>query len=127
MRFRLLALLALCGCSSIQAPDSPQQRALSSCFFPVDRKGWSFLETPPQNAMVLKALVSGQRPPRGVSLDDGYDQLWFKHADGRLLVCSLYSFGNLPAVCSNTKYEFIYGTNGWVTQWSAPEMCIERN
>ena len=122
MRFRLLALLALCGCSSNQAPDSPQQRALNSCFFPADQKGWSLLKTPPQNAMELKALVSAQRTG-WASLDDGHDQLWFSHADGRLQVCSHFYIGNLPAVCSTIKYEFVHGTNGWVTQMSGPVVC----
>src|SRR5690242_15537832 len=100
MGFRVLVLLVLCGCSSVQAPNSPQQQALSSCFFRVDQQGWTFLETPPENEMELKALVSAQRSG-GASLDDGYKQLWFRHVDGRLLVCSLFALGNLPAVCSN--------------------------
>ena len=122
MRFRLILLLILCGCSSVQAPNSPQQQALNSCFSPVDQKGWAFLETPPENETELKALVSTQRS-RGASLDDGYKQLWFRHADGRLQLCSLFALGDLPAVCSNMKYEFIRSTNGWVAQMDGPVVC----
>lgn len=122
MCLRLLILLALCGCSSVQAPNSPQRHALDSCFFPVDQKGWAILETPPENEAELKALVSAQRG-RGASLDDGYKQLWFTHADGRLLVCSLFVLGDLPAICSNMKYEFIHSANGWVAQMDAPVVC----
>jgi hypothetical protein len=122
MPARYLALVLLCGCASVRAPESPDQRALNSCFFGADQKGWSFLEVPPLNADQLKSLIPS-RPRNAAVLDDGYQQMWFKHTDGRFQVCSLFDIRTLPAVCSNLKYEFIRGTNGWRVKEEPPVVC----
>jgi hypothetical protein len=122
MRLSCLAVLFLCGCASVPGPESPEQRALNSCFFGPDRKGWSVLETAPVNASELKALIPS-RPKNAAALDDGYQQLWFRHADGRMQVCSLFSMGDLPAVCTKLRYEFMPSTNGWVVKEEPPVVC----
>jgi hypothetical protein len=122
MRVRYLAVLFLCGCASLPAPESPEQRALNSCFFGVDQKGWSVLEAPPVNASELRALIPS-RAKNAAALEDGYQKMWFTHADGRLQVCSLLAMGNLPAVCTKLKYEFVHSTNGWVVKQEPPVVC----
>jgi hypothetical protein len=125
MRFRFLIMFLLCGCSSVQAPDTPEQRALNSCFFSNEQMGWSSLEAPPDNAAELKALALSKWPRTG-ALDERYQQFWFNHADGRLLACSLFPVGNLPAVCGATKYEFTRTSSGWSMKDGDLIMCHER-
>lgn len=115
-------MLLLCGCASAPAPESAEQRALDSCFFRADQKGWSALEIAPVNANELKALIP-PRPKNAAVLDDGYRQMWFKHTDGRVQVCSLFAIGSLPAVCANLKDEFVQGPNGWVAKEEPPVVC----
>jgi len=122
MQVRCLMVLFLCGCSSVPAPQSPEQRALDSCFFRADQNGWSVLKAAPINAGELKAII-----PAGwksaAALEDGYQQLWFRHTDGRMQVCSLFAMGDLPAVCSKLKYEFVQSTNGWIARPEPPVVC----
>lgn len=122
MHVRYLAVLFLCGCGSVPAPESPGRRALNSCFFAVEQKGWLALEAPPANASELKALIPS-RAKNAATLEDGYEQMWFRHADGRLQVCSLFAMGNYPAVCTTLKYEFVHGTKGWVVKEEPLVVC----
>jgi hypothetical protein len=80
------------------------------------------LETAPVNASELKALIPS-RPKNAAALDDGYQQLWFRHTDGRMQVCSLFSMGDLPAVCTKLRYEFMHSANGWVVKEEPPVVC----
>ena len=122
MRVRCLAVLFLCGCASVPAPETPEQRALDSCFFRADQKGWSVLDSVPVNASELKALIPS-RPKNAAQLDDGYQQLWFRHTDGRVQVCSLFAIADLPAACTNLKYEFVRSGSGWVVREEPPVVC----
>lgn len=80
------------------------------------------MEAPPLNADKLKSLIPA-RSRHAAAIDDGYRQLWFEHADGRFQVCSLFGIGNLPAVCSNLKFEFTHVANGWMAKEQPPVVC----
>lgn len=125
MRLGIVSLLLLAGCATKKEYSPEEAHALNSCFYAEEQRGWHYQATPPEDADELRKLIA-KETKNDVVLETRGPQYWFTHDDGRRSVCSLFSIGNLPNICSRIAYVLVPSAGSWQVEQQGPIICYER-